>query len=99
MSNLFDMFVGDDKEWKFERAVIPISTRNSSFNVETDVKWCPDTDEIHYRNPKRTASNKDWVRVTEHTDLYKRLLSNFKNKYVLKEHSNNKNRTEWIRKR
>jgi len=66
------------KEWKEEKAVVPLN----NFRVETDVKWCPSTDEIFYRNPKEGGMfSKDWIEVNEYSDLYQKLLSNFQRKY------------------
>jgi len=72
----------DSKEWKVERSIIPISTGGTQFEIQTDVKWCPETDEIYYRNPKASGMfDKEWKEVTEYTELYKRLLRNFHRKY------------------
>ena len=72
----------DSKEWKTERSIIPISTGGTTFEIETDVKWCPKTDEIYYRNPKASGMfDKEWTEVGEYTDLYKRLRRNFHEKY------------------
>lgn len=70
------------KEWKTERSIIPLSTSGTTFEIETEVKWCPETDEIYYRNPKDSGIfDKEWVEVSEYTGLYKRLRRNFYKKY------------------
>jgi hypothetical protein len=71
------------KKWKTEKAIVPIQTdKGANFQIETDVKWCPTTDEIFYRNPKEGGMfSKDWIKVSEYSDLYKRLRSNFRQKY------------------
>ncbi len=79
------------KEWKTERAIVPIS----NFKVETDVKWCPNTDEIYYRTPEETSMfEKEWKEVSEYSDLYAKLLSNFNRKYKQSGIEQN-NRTNW----
>lgn len=81
----------NSKEWKSERAIVPIS----NFEIETDVKWCPDTDEIYYRTPEETSMfEKEWKEVSEYSDLYQKLLSNFKRKYE-RPAINENNRTQW----
>lgn len=73
----------EEKEWVIERSKIPIKSGNVRFEVETDVKWCPQTDEIFYRKPQETGFfEEDWAEVTEYSDLYKRLLANFRRKHV-----------------
>jgi hypothetical protein len=85
------------KEWKTERAVVPIKSKGVSFNVETDVKWCPKTDEIFYRTPKNTNMfQKDWKEVSQYSDLYDRLLQNFKQKYRQTNQTKNQ-RTQWTK--
>lgn len=70
------------KEWKIERAVVPIKSKGVSFEVETDVKWCPETDEIFYRTPEDTGFfDKEWKEISEYSDLYEKILSNFIKKY------------------
>ena len=83
------------KEWKTERAVVPIKSKGVSFEVETDVKWCPETDEIFYRTPEDTGFfDKEWKEVSEYSDLYKKLLRNFRQKYQ-QPNKQNPNRTKW----
>lgn len=70
------------KEWKTERTVVPIKSKGVRFEIETDVKWCPSTNEIFYRTPGDTGFfDKEWEEVSEYSDLYEKLLSNFKKKY------------------
>lgn len=70
------------KEWKIERAVVPIKSKGVSFEVETDVKWCPETDEIFYRTPEDTGFfDKEWKEISEYSDLYEKILNNFIKKY------------------
>lgn len=81
------------KEWKKERAIVPIS----NFEIETDVKWCPKTDEIFYRTPEKTNMfQKEWIEVNQYSDLYKKLLNNFKRKYT-RTPQTQKNRTKWTK--
>lgn len=83
----------DEKEWKTERASIPIS----NFKVETDVKWCPETDEIFYRKPKQTGMfEPDWKEISQYSDLYEKLLVNFRRKYQRTSNTQT-NRTKWTR--
>jgi hypothetical protein len=83
------------KEWKTERAVVPIKSKGVSFEVETDVKWCPKTDEIFYRTPEDTGFfDKEWKEVSEYSDLYEKLLRNFQQKYQ-QPNRQNPNRTKW----
>jgi hypothetical protein len=71
----------ESKQWKVERSRVPV--RDSAFEVETEVKWCPATDEIFYKNPKSGGMlSKDWIEIDEYTDLYKKLRSNFRKKYL-----------------
>lgn len=82
-----------EKEWKTEKAVVPVS----KFKVKTDVKWCPKTDEIFYRTPKNTNMfEKDWKEVSQYSDLYDRLLQNFKQKYRQTNQRKNQ-RTQWTK--
>lgn len=83
------------KEWKTERAVVPIESDGVTFEIETDVKWCPSTDEIYHRNPEDVGMfDKDWIEISEYSDLYEKLLSNFRKKYQ-QPNRRNTNRTQW----
>lgn len=85
-----------EKEWKTERSRVPISTGKAKFEIETDVKWCPETDEIYYRTPENTSFfEKEWKEISEYSDLYERLLENFKRKYQSRKQP--VNRTQWTR--
>lgn len=83
------------KEWKTERAIVPIESGGVRFEIETDVKWCPDTDEIFYRTPEDTSMfKKEWKEISEYSDLYDRFRQNFRQKYVINENRKS-NRTNW----
>jgi hypothetical protein len=85
------------KEWKTEKAVVPIESKGIRFEIKTDVKWCPDTSEIFYRVPEDTSMfQKQWKEISEYSDLYDRLLQNFRQKYILNANRNS-NRTNWIK--
>lgn len=84
------------KEWETERARVPIKRSGVQFEVETDVKWCPDTDEIFYRTPEDTSMfSKEWKEVSEYSDLYEKLLSNFRQRYQSTKRRTN--RTKWTK--
>ena len=83
------------KEWKTEKAVVPIESGGVKFKIKTDVKWCPDTDEIFYRTPEETSMfEKEWKEISEYSDLYDRLYQNFRQKYLINENRKS-NRTNW----
>jgi len=95
ISNLFSE---NKKEWVTETSAVPIKTGGTCFEVETEVKWCPRTDEIFYQKPQETGIFEDeWAQVTEHSDLYKRLLNNFRRKYNDKSRNQTKTRTAWTK--
>ena len=95
ISNLFSE---SEKQWVTEKSAVPIKTGGTYFEVETEVKWCPRTDEIFYRKPQKTSFFEDeWAEVTEHSDLYKRFLNNFRRKHNNKNRSQTKTRTAWTK--
>lgn len=94
ISNLFSE---SEKQWVIEKSAVPIKTGGAYFEVETEVKWCPETNEILYRKPQNTGFfEEDWAQVTEHSDLYKKLLGNFKRKHSHGQ-TNTKRRTSWTK--
>jgi len=83
------------KEWKTEKAIVPIKSEGVRFEIKTDVKWCPDTGEIFYRTPEDTSMfQKEWKEISEYSDLYDRLYQNFRQKYITNQNRNS-NRTNW----
>lgn len=71
------------KEWKCEEAVIPLKIGDGvKAQVESEVKWCPETGEIFRRKQNVSMFEEEWEEITKYSDLHKRLLQNFKNKYV-----------------
>lgn len=93
VSNLFSL---GEKQWIAETSAVPIKTGGTCFEVETEVKWCPETDEIFYRKPRNTSLlEEEWAEVTEHSDLYKRLLANFRRKHTQNSNQQTKRRTSW----
>ena len=93
---LYGVMIGsDDKDWKTERSIIPITSSGVTFEIETDVRWCPETGEICYRKPEGGGFfESEWEEISEYSDLYKRLLSNFRKKYQ-QPNKSNRNRTNW----
>lgn len=85
------------KDWKVEQAIVPIKSGSVQFEIETEVKWCPKTGEIFYRKSKETGFfEKEWEEVTEYTELYKKLLKNFRRKYRPPQRRDRRNnRTKW----
>lgn len=62
-----------------------------TFEVETDVRWCSDTGEIHYRKPEGGGIfESEWEELSEYSDLYKKLRENFLNKYERREQPSNR---------
>jgi len=86
------------KEWKHEEAIIPLEVGNGvTAKVESEVKWCPETNEIFRKKRNVGVFEEDWQEITRYSNLYKTLLQNFKNKYV-KNRGNKNNevaKTDW----
>lgn len=85
------------REWKHEEAIIPLKIGEGvNAQVESEVKWCPETDEIYRKKEDVGIFEKEWKEITRHSDLYKRLLQNFKNKYIRNRgNRGGLNKTEW----
>ena len=95
ISNLFSP---SKKKWITETSAVPIKTGGTCFEVETEVKWCPETNEIFYRKPQSTSFfEEEWAQITEHSDLYKRLLANFRRKHIQNPNQQTKRRTSWTK--
>lgn len=83
------------KEWKVERSIIPIESSGVTFEVETDVRWCPETEEIQYRKSEEVGFfESEWKEVGEYSNLYKKLRENFRQKYE-QPNRPKRNRTNW----
>lgn len=85
------------KEWKHEEAIIPLRIGDGiKAQVESEVKWCPETNEIFRKKQNTGTFEEDWEELTRYSDLYKRLLQNFKNKYVRgRGNPGGDNKTDW----
>jgi len=71
------------KEWKQEEAIIPIKIGDGvNAQMESEVRWCPQTNEIFRKKQNAGIFEKEWEEITRYSSLHKRLLRNFKNKYV-----------------
>ena len=73
----------EGREWRYEEVILPVKIGEGvEAQVKSEVKWCPETGEIFRKKQDTGMFEKEWEEITRYSNLHKRLLRNFENKYI-----------------